>query len=877
MISEAKERLSGKVTTTPTVHLPWLDNSTTQVWAKLECQQETGSFKFRGALNSLLNTHEFEVITASAGNHALALCRAAAKTHKRATIVAPENVSELKAKRISAEAHDLVFFGKDLAEATKEAIRMETISKGPDAQRGQRCKYISPYDDPFVAAGAGTLMFEAFEQAGHFDKVVVPLGGGGLTAAVSAWCERFSPSTQVICVHPKIFGRSVKVASGDLRLTDYLYKPAEATLCDGLAVQLARPTPFADILNNLVDDVIEVDEEDVLNGISMALRYQSLLLEGSSAATIAAALQAGHHEGRQSKTLLLFTGGNIMSSTVAKALVRQVDDPQTRRQLGLRNITNSSYRNGYLGRLAGSSSPSNGKDVENGSPLNMGSVESSNHSIPHGSLQQAIMFTLSQGLQDRVSNLVVLLHQRRQICKELSLDVDGWSEEMLDSMAQKLAVKAADFRDSLRQATNNDGNLLTRLPFWTLEERYRTILQVLAATESLCERASASNDQALRTWFFRTTSQHQTACNYDRYGVETLRAAELMFLRSIMPLSAVSAASVTLLLASSGMAAFQILWQFCTRHLQPGDSIVTPPYLYFEAMEQIESYSHYFRIHQCASFSAADIIRTSEEVNATAVFLDPLANIVGLPQTDLRQFFSLLSDRQGWDKRLVVIDGTMVSGGLPVFDWMNASKGQKPIVLYHESASKYAQLGLDIQMAGFCVAPSHLDESLRKIRRDIGSVLSGRAVASLPTLTPVLYQARMQLLTESAETLYNGLGDRLSHLAIIAFPQQWRDLGWRHGGALVTIEFRDAGLNNREGLDACIDLVLRSCEAARLPITKGVSFGFSTTRISASSSMAENSDPFLRISAGINGDETSALVVVLSNAILAYTQRYQEA
>ncbi|KAK2050928.1 tryptophan synthase beta subunit-like PLP-dependent enzyme, partial [Colletotrichum caudatum] len=283
---EAKKRLSGRVIRTPTTQLHWIGDDAHRVWAKLECQQETGSFKFRGALNALLTTAAPVVITASAGNHALAVCRAARAAGKTSKIIVPVTVSELKAKRILAEADEVIFYGNDLAEATTEAIRIEKLLAINNKQDGPTVKYVSPYDDLSVAAGAGTLMSEAFEDAGPFDQVIVPLGGGGLTAAVASWCRTYSPSTKIICVHPKIFCRSLDIAKNGARLSQMLHQPTQATLCDGLAVQLVRPTRFADILNSQIDQVVEVSEDAVLAGISLLLRYQSLLVEGSSAAAI---------------------------------------------------------------------------------------------------------------------------------------------------------------------------------------------------------------------------------------------------------------------------------------------------------------------------------------------------------------------------------------------------------------------------------------------------------------------------------------------------------------------------------------------------------------------------------------------------------------
>ncbi|PYH67553.1 uncharacterized protein BO88DRAFT_489050 [Aspergillus vadensis CBS 113365] len=187
---------------------------------------------------------------------------------------------------------------------------------------------------------------------------------------------------------------------------------------------------------------------------------------------------------------------------------------------------------------------------------------------------------------------------------------------------------------------------------------------------------------------------------------------------------------------------------------------------------------------------------------------------------------------------------------------------------------KDVRLGLDIQLAGIVIARSDLDERLRKICRDTGSALSGRSVSLLPALTFDIYQARLLQFTNNAEKIFEGLRPALSHVADVAYPLQWRQYCWGHRGALVTIDFIDGGLNNKEGLDACIELALQLARWEGFPITKGAGFGYSASRISASFTMAEDSDPFLRISVGIESGEVDALVVVVNRATLQCAKRY---
>jgi cystathionine beta-lyase/cystathionine gamma-synthase len=100
------------------------------------------------------------------------------------------------------------------------------------------------------------------------------------------------------------------------------------------------------------------------------------------------------------------------------------------------------------------------------------------------------------------------------------------------------------------------------------------------------------------------------------------------------------------------------------------------------------------KVVQAPTFEAEDIISTAELHNASAVFIDPVANIGRLPVTNIRHFCQIVSQRSGWENRLVLIDGTMISGAMPVFDWIKGPLS--PTLRYYESASKYVHFGLDL-------------------------------------------------------------------------------------------------------------------------------------------------------------------------------------
>ncbi len=139
---------------------------------KLEHLQRTGSFKVRGALNALLGapSRPERVVTASGGNHGLAVATAAALLDLPATVYTPESVPAAKARRIEATGAKLIRHGATYAEAAAAATAV------PDAL------YVPAYDHPLVIAGQGTCAAEAVAAAPDVDALVVAVGGGGLAA-----------------------------------------------------------------------------------------------------------------------------------------------------------------------------------------------------------------------------------------------------------------------------------------------------------------------------------------------------------------------------------------------------------------------------------------------------------------------------------------------------------------------------------------------------------------------------------------------------------------------------------------------------------------------------------------------------------------------
>ena len=189
-IEAARARLAGVVHETPCAYSENLSELTgARVFVKLENLQMTGSFKERGAANVLLQLSPEErrrgVVTASAGNHGLAVAFHAARLGIAAVIVMPEGAPLTKV--VSARRHgaEVVLHGDNYDEAYARACEIEAPA---------RLVFVHPFDDRRVIAGQGTIGLELAAQVPDLDAVLVPVGGGGLSGP--AWPSRSSPGAR---------------------------------------------------------------------------------------------------------------------------------------------------------------------------------------------------------------------------------------------------------------------------------------------------------------------------------------------------------------------------------------------------------------------------------------------------------------------------------------------------------------------------------------------------------------------------------------------------------------------------------------------------------------------------------------------------------
>jgi len=310
-VDAAAARLAGQLEPTPTADSPALDAVTgADVLVKLENLQRTGSFKERGACNRVLllddRSRARGVIAMSAGNHGQALAYHASRLGVPCTVVMPENAPFVKVTRTAALGARVVQHGANLTEARRHADELATA---------EGLTYVSPYDDPAVIAGQGTLALELLGEHPELDVLVVPVGGGGLIAGIAVAAQALAPDLEIIGVQAAACASMVAALRGEVL-------EADDTVADGIAVREPGKLTLP-IVRELVDDVITVTEASLEAAISTYLEVARVVAEGAGAAALAAVLE--HPERFRGRRVgLVLSGGNVDTRLLASVIMRSL-------------------------------------------------------------------------------------------------------------------------------------------------------------------------------------------------------------------------------------------------------------------------------------------------------------------------------------------------------------------------------------------------------------------------------------------------------------------------------------------------------------------------------------------------------------------------
>ena len=310
-IIQAEQRIRPYIRETPLDYSPFLSQMTgCRVFLKLENLQHTGSFKVRGAMNALLALNQKQqmrgVVTASSGNHGIAIAFGLDRLHLKGRIFVPENVSSAKVAAIKSFGGEVHYYGEDSA-FTEEFARTYADQN--------EMVYISPYNDVRVIGGQGTIGVEMSRQLDRVDVVLAAVGGGGLISGIASYLKAvFGEVTVIGCSPEHSPAMQQSIQQGHIVTLDSL-----PTLSDGTAGGLESEAITFPLCQQLVADYILVSEEEIRQALRLFIETHHMLIEGAAAVALAALLKNANQF--QGKTVaVVLCGANIGLQTLKEVL-----------------------------------------------------------------------------------------------------------------------------------------------------------------------------------------------------------------------------------------------------------------------------------------------------------------------------------------------------------------------------------------------------------------------------------------------------------------------------------------------------------------------------------------------------------------------------
>ena len=300
-VEAAAQVLHGVAHRTPVLTSATLDAAVgARVFAKAECFQRTGAFKFRGAYHTISRLPPDQrargVLAYSSGNHAQAVALSAALHDVPAIILMPEDAPDTKLAATRGYGAKVL---------TYDRYAQERTTLGDELAREHGMALVPPFNHWDIIAGQGTVALELFAHTGPLDVLVVPVGGGGLISGCATVAKAGDSTTRVVGVEP---------AAGDdvrrsLQRGEIVEIPTPRTIADGQQTTAAGPRTFA-VMRQRVDEIVVVSDAELLDAMRFAFERLRVVLEPSGASALAAVL-AGRVAVAGRRVGLVLSGGNI--------------------------------------------------------------------------------------------------------------------------------------------------------------------------------------------------------------------------------------------------------------------------------------------------------------------------------------------------------------------------------------------------------------------------------------------------------------------------------------------------------------------------------------------------------------------------------------
>ncbi len=313
-VIKAVKRISPFIRETPLEYSRYYSEAIgANVYLKLENLQLTGSYKIRGALNSMLSLTEDErkkgVVVASSGNHAQGIGFASRLLNIPATVVIPKITPKTKIEAIKSYNTDLRIEGEVYDDSELRAREIE---------REENKKFISPYNDLVVMAGQGTVGIEMLNQNPELEIILVPVGGGGILSGVAFAVKKINPKIEVHGVQSE----ASKPMYESFKQGKIVDVPMEESIAEGLYGGIEKGSITFPYIMKYCKDILLVSEKEIKEAIITFLKYHHQECEGAAAVGLAA-LSRYSELFKGKEVGVVITGGNLDYSDLLKIIKEQ--------------------------------------------------------------------------------------------------------------------------------------------------------------------------------------------------------------------------------------------------------------------------------------------------------------------------------------------------------------------------------------------------------------------------------------------------------------------------------------------------------------------------------------------------------------------------
>lgn len=304
-IKQNQKRISEWITQTPVWHyrgtsLAQYAGKETQLFFKLELLQQTGSFKVRGALTTMLHLEQAAlqrgVVAASAGNHAIGVAYAAQALGTTAKVIMPASANKIKRQRSESYGAEVIL--SDTIGAAFDTMQQIAATEGRTP--------IHPFNGYYIALGTGTIGLELLEQINALDAVIIPIGGGGLCGGIAHAIKQVAPHCQIYGVEPE----GADAVYRSLQAGQPVQLPQVTTIAESLAAPYALPYSFS-LCQQHVTAVVRISDAAMIEAMKLLFYEMKLAVEPAAAAALAALCGPLKAQLEGKRVALMVSGSNI--------------------------------------------------------------------------------------------------------------------------------------------------------------------------------------------------------------------------------------------------------------------------------------------------------------------------------------------------------------------------------------------------------------------------------------------------------------------------------------------------------------------------------------------------------------------------------------